>query len=104
MDTRALLYQLLYDDLIEIRYEANEGHGGIIFRLADLIDLVPLQLERMERGEIIWIPPRCLSLRGAGGAHDLTILLTSGGKPDLIRSIPHKAIAEVLEARGLPPL
>jgi hypothetical protein len=51
MDTRALLYRLLYDGLIEIRYYARERRTKEVFRLADLFHNLPLQLERMERGE-----------------------------------------------------
>lgn len=50
MDTRALAYRLLYDGLIEIRYEAREGLIDGVFRLADLFHTLPLQLERVERG------------------------------------------------------
>ncbi|HEY7093919.1 MAG TPA: hypothetical protein VH393_12105 [Ktedonobacterales bacterium] len=51
MDTRALLYRLLYDGLIEMRHEAHEGRTEGVFRLADLFHNLPMQLERMERGE-----------------------------------------------------
>jgi hypothetical protein len=52
MDTRALLHRLLYDGLIEMRDEAQEGRTKGVFRLADLFHNLPLRLERMERGEI----------------------------------------------------
>jgi hypothetical protein len=48
---RALLYRLLYDALIEIRYDAHEGLTKEVFRLADLFHNLPMQLERMQRGE-----------------------------------------------------
>jgi hypothetical protein len=51
MDPRALLYRLLQDALIEMRYEAYERHSESVFRLADLFHNLPTQLERMERGE-----------------------------------------------------
>jgi hypothetical protein len=51
MDTRALLYRLLYHGLIEMRYEAHGGRADSVFRLADLFHNLPLHLEWMERGE-----------------------------------------------------
>jgi hypothetical protein len=51
MDTRTLLYRLLHDALIEIRYVAHEGRTETLFRLAELFHNLPLHLERMERGE-----------------------------------------------------
>jgi hypothetical protein len=50
-DPKASLYRLLHDALIEMRYEAHEGRADDVFRLADLFQRLPLQLERMERGE-----------------------------------------------------
>jgi hypothetical protein len=52
MDTRALLYRLLYDSLIEMRSEACDERVSHVFRLADLFHMLPLRLERMARGEI----------------------------------------------------
>jgi hypothetical protein len=53
-DPKALLYRLLYDALIEMRYEAHEGRTDTVFRIADLFHRLPLQLERMERGEVTY--------------------------------------------------
>jgi hypothetical protein len=50
-DAKASRYRLLHNALIEMRYEAHEGRGDNVFRLADLFHRLPLQLERMERGE-----------------------------------------------------
>jgi hypothetical protein len=51
-DRKVLLYRLLYDALIEMRYEAHEGRTDKLFCLANLFHNLPLQLERMERGEV----------------------------------------------------
>jgi hypothetical protein len=51
-DPKAPLNQLLFDALIEIRQEAREGRADTVFRIADLFHRLPLQLERMERGEV----------------------------------------------------
>jgi len=49
---RRMLYQLLYDALIEIRAEGHAMSTTQVVQLADLFHTIPLQLERMERGEV----------------------------------------------------
>jgi hypothetical protein len=47
-----VLYRLLYDALIEIRGDGQAMTTPRVFQLADLFHTIPLQLERMERGEV----------------------------------------------------
>jgi len=51
MEARELIYRLLYYALLEIRVEAHEIQNGKIFHLADLFHNIPLQLDKVSRGE-----------------------------------------------------
>ena len=46
------LYQLLYQALVEIRQQGREAKNAPIFGLANLLHVVPLELERAAKGEI----------------------------------------------------
>lgn len=49
--TKSVLYRLLYDALIELRARGHERSDKVVFLLADLFHNVPLQLDRLDRGE-----------------------------------------------------
>lgn len=49
--TKSLLYRILYDALIEIRAEGHDSRNKTVFLLADLLHNVPLQLNKVDRGE-----------------------------------------------------
>lgn len=51
MEAREALHRLLYTALVEMRVEAHEQQNQMIFHLADLFHNVPLQLERVAKGE-----------------------------------------------------
>jgi hypothetical protein len=51
MTTRRLLYRLLYAALLDIRVEGYTVNNKKVFHLADLMHNVPLQLDKVERGE-----------------------------------------------------
>lgn len=47
-----MLYRLLYDTLIELRARGYETGDQSVFMLADLFHNLPLQLDRLNRGEL----------------------------------------------------
>ncbi len=50
MDDRTLVYDLMYQAFVDIRYAAYEEKSHqAIFKVADLFHNVPLQIERIER-------------------------------------------------------
>jgi hypothetical protein len=50
MDDRMLVYDLMYQAFIDIRYAAHEGKSlKAIFKVANLFHNVPSQIERIER-------------------------------------------------------
>jgi hypothetical protein len=51
MNDREMIYRLMYESLLEIRDAARESRDTRIFRLADLLHNVPLQLERVIEGK-----------------------------------------------------
>lgn len=52
METSEQIFRLLYSALIEIRTEAYEKENTLIFCISDMFHTVPLQLERVQKGEI----------------------------------------------------
>jgi hypothetical protein len=50
--TKHFLEKLLYFALIDLRFEGHTTHDELVFWLADLFHSVPLQLDRVERGEL----------------------------------------------------
>lgn len=49
--TKRMLHRLLYFALIDLRLEGHEHSDKLVFLLADLFHNIPLQLERVDRGE-----------------------------------------------------
>jgi hypothetical protein len=52
MDSKALICKLLHRAFLDLRVEATEIKNGRVFGIADLFHVVPLQMERAERGEL----------------------------------------------------
>jgi len=52
MDSKTLIYRLLHRAFLDLSIEATEIKNGRVFGIADLFHVVPLQIERAERGEI----------------------------------------------------
>ena len=50
--TKRVLYRLLFDALIEVRLLGYENDNRAVFVLADLLHNLPLQFDRLDRGEI----------------------------------------------------
>ncbi len=50
--TRRVLHRLLYDALIEIRAKGNASNDKAVFSLADLFHNVPMDLDKLDRGEV----------------------------------------------------
>jgi hypothetical protein len=52
MDDRTLIYKLLYQAFVDIRAAAYESKSNkAIFKIADIFHNIPLQLERVEKGQ-----------------------------------------------------
>jgi len=47
-----MLYRLLFDALVEIRLLGYESNDKVVWVLAHLLHNLPLQLDRLDRGEI----------------------------------------------------
>ena len=52
MEVREQVFRLIYMAFVEIRVEAYEKQNAEIFHIADLFHTVPLQLERVNKGEL----------------------------------------------------
>jgi hypothetical protein len=50
--TKRVLYQLLYNALIEIRLLGYESNDKVVWVLADLLHNLPLQLDRLDQGDL----------------------------------------------------
>jgi hypothetical protein len=50
--TKRVLYRLLFDALIEIRLLGYASNDKVVWVLADLLHNLPLQFDRLDRGEI----------------------------------------------------
>ena len=50
-DSRELISRLLYHALVDIRMDAYANHNSKVFHLADLFHNIPLQMERVAKGE-----------------------------------------------------
>ena len=50
-ETRELISRLLYHALVDIRMDAHSNQNSRVFHLADLFHNIPLQLERVAKGE-----------------------------------------------------
>ncbi len=78
MTTKSLLHRLLYAALIDIRAEGHDTQNKKVFLLADLVHNLPLQLDRVDRGEqtpediMQWLRMRARQT-GAEGWLDLRI-------------------------------
>ncbi len=51
MNTRTLLYRLLYRALLDMRRSAREAGYRDLFKVTDLLHQLPLQLEQVARGQ-----------------------------------------------------
>ena len=51
MDSKEIIYRLLYLAMLELRVEEHTIQNNKMFHLADLFHNVPLQLERVSRGD-----------------------------------------------------
>ena len=52
MDSKTLIFRLLHRALLDLRIEGTEIKNGRVFGISDLFHVVPLQIERADRGEI----------------------------------------------------
>jgi len=52
MDDLERLHRLLYMALVGIREEGRDGRRNVVVGLADLFHTIPLQLDRVARGDI----------------------------------------------------
>jgi hypothetical protein len=50
--TKQQLYRLLYFALIDLRAEGHDAENRLVFLLADLFHNVPLQLDRLDQGDL----------------------------------------------------
>ena len=54
MEIREQLLRLMYIAFVEMRVEAYEKQNAKIFHIADIFHSVPLQIERVNKGEITY--------------------------------------------------
>ncbi len=54
MEVREQLFRLMYIAFVEMRAEAYEKQNAKIFHIADIFHSVPLQIERVNKGEITY--------------------------------------------------
>ena len=54
MEIREQVFRLMYIAFVEMRVEAYEKQNAKIFYIADIFHNVPLQLERVNKGEITY--------------------------------------------------
>jgi len=54
MEIREQLFRLMYVAFIEMRADAYEKNNSKIFHIADIFHTLPLQLERVSKGEITY--------------------------------------------------
>jgi|SRR5689334_8178020 hypothetical protein len=50
--TKQQLYDLLYRALLDLRVEGHATQNQLVFLLADLFHTVPLQLDRVDQGDL----------------------------------------------------
>lgn len=50
--SKSQVYRLLYLALIDLRAEGNSAENRLVFLLADLFHNIPLQLDRVDRGDL----------------------------------------------------
>jgi hypothetical protein len=50
--TKRMLYELLYMALIDLRFEGHTAQNQLVYLLADLFHNVPLQLDRVDHGDL----------------------------------------------------
>jgi hypothetical protein len=50
--TKPQLYDLLHRALIDLRVEGHTSENHVVFLLADLFHTVPLQLDRVDQGDL----------------------------------------------------